>query len=125
MNVSEAEHASTKSPARALPCQALDHASGYFLATGIMAAVYHQLRSAAAYEVQVSLAGTMKWLRSLGQYPCAVDCASSLDDGLFESRMSAFGELRAVRHAAQVDGAMPGFDIMPRPLGSDEPRWLA
>ncbi|CRG91547.1 hypothetical protein PISL3812_08597 [Talaromyces islandicus] len=129
MNVSEAEHTSSQDPARALPCQALDHASGYFLATGIMAAVYHQLTSnrntAAAYEVQVSLAGTMKWLRSLGQYPSAVGCANRLDNDLFESRMSAFGELRAVRHAAQVDGAMPGFDVMPRPLGSDEPRWLA
>jgi hypothetical protein len=129
MNVSEAEHAGAEfeSPARALPCQALDHASGYFLATGIMAAVYHQLidSSAAAYEVQVSLAGTMKWLRSLGQYPSPVGCASSLDDDLFERKISAFGELRAVRHAAQIDGAMPGFDFMPRQLGSDDPRWLA
>lgn len=132
MNVSEAEHAGSSdsdSPARALPCQALDHASGYFLATGIMAAVYHQVIASSddvpAYEVQVSLAGTMKWLRSLGQYQSLVDCASSLDDDLFETRTSAFGELRAVRHAAQVDGAMPGFDFMPRPLGSDEPRWLA
>lgn len=36
MNVSEAEHFGAGEPARPTPCQALDHAGGYLLATGIL-----------------------------------------------------------------------------------------
>lgn len=36
-NVSEAEHFRKGEAARAMPCQALDHASGYLLAAGVCA----------------------------------------------------------------------------------------
>ncbi|KAK3055093.1 hypothetical protein LTS18_011865, partial [Coniosporium uncinatum] len=51
MNVSEAEHAGNGEPARPMPCQALDHASGYFLATGIAAAVYKRATEGGSYLV--------------------------------------------------------------------------
>jgi hypothetical protein len=134
MNVSEAEHfGSEDESARPMPCQALDHGAGYLLATGIMAAVYHRMTSGGGqggYEVEVSLAGVMKYLRSLGQYPgntgFQISSAPDGDDDEdpFESRTTPFGELRAVRHSARVEGAMPGWDVMPKPLGSDRPEWL-
>ncbi|OAL30061.1 hypothetical protein AYO20_08965 [Fonsecaea nubica] len=120
--------------ARPMPCQALDHASGYFLAAGIMAALYRQSRpgcSGCSYEVSVSLAGTMKYLRSLGQYPgntgfLCPDYATMQDVPAehLEERMSGFGLLKAVKHSATIDGVPVGWDVMPNPLGSDEPRWL-
>ncbi|KAF8860194.1 CAIB/BAIF family enzyme [Acephala macrosclerotiorum] len=130
MNVSEAEHFGEGEVARPTPCQALDHAAGYFLATGIPAALYKKATEGGSYAVDVSLAGTMKYLRSLGQYEgkTGFDCwdprKSAEVEEYLETRDTAFGELRAVRHSASVEGAMPGWDIMPKPLGSDRAEWL-
>ncbi|KAM0721132.1 hypothetical protein Q7P37_003418 [Cladosporium fusiforme] len=141
MNTSEAWHHSSssssseeeeKQAARPLPCQALDHASGYFLATGIAAAAYKQATSGGSYEVSVSLAGTMKFLRSLGQYDgtsgfaCAgVRGQEDVDAERLEERESGFGRIRALKHAAEIEGVDVGWDVMPKPLGSDRAEWLA
>ncbi|KAI1270326.1 hypothetical protein F5Y18DRAFT_367920 [Xylariaceae sp. FL1019] len=130
MNVSEAEHYGAGEAARPTPCQALDHAGGYFLATGVMAALYRQAIEGGSWQVNVSLAGTMKYLRSLGQYPAKTgfesrdyEKAEDVEEYL-EARDSGFGRMEAVRHSAKIDGCEPGWDIMPKPLGSDEPKWL-
>ncbi|OCK83564.1 CoA-transferase family III [Lepidopterella palustris CBS 459.81] len=130
MNASEAEHFGAGEPARPMPCQALDHAAGYLLATGILTALYKRAEGGGAYEVDVSLAGVMKYLRSLGQYPGKTgfqceDCIKAEDvEEFLETKMSAFGALRAVKHSATIDGVETGWDIMPKPLGSDKPEWL-
>lgn len=130
MNVSEAEHAGEGQAARPLPCQALDHSGGYFLAAGIMTAVYKRIVEGGAYDVNVSLAGCMKYLRSLGQYEGNsgfqvedITSAEQVED-LRETKQSGFGELKAVKHAATIEGFRVGWEIMPKPLGSDEARWL-
>lgn len=137
MNVSEAAHygagaGEEGAVARPTPCQALDHAAGYFLAAGICAALHRQACEGGSYVVDVSLAGVMKYLRSLGQYegrsgfevggdlPSAVE----MDPGWFETRTTGFGELRGVRHSAALDGCATGWEEMPKPLGSDSPVWL-
>ena len=132
MNVSEAEHFGNGAAARPTPVQALDHAGGYLLATGIAAALYKRSTEGGSWEVHVSLAGVMKYLRSLGQWPGKEgfdhpDPAPSMEDvpgTYFEERESGFGRMRGLKHAAMVEGAMPRFDHMPKPLGSDKPRWL-
>jgi hypothetical protein len=130
MNVLEAELYGDGSPARPLPCQALDHGSGYLLATGIMAAIYKRATEGGCYILDVSLAGTMKYLCSLGQYEGKTgfdsgDFVTNKDAAEFmEMRTTAIGELVAVRHAACIEDVDVGWDIMPRPLGSDEPEWL-
>ncbi|KAK8037604.1 CAIB/BAIF family enzyme [Apiospora marii] len=137
MNMSEAAHyGAGEEGARPTPCQALDHAAGYFLAAGICAALHRRAADGGSYVVDVSLAGVMIYLRSLGQYEGrsgfegagggGVDLPSAveMDPGLFETRRTGFGELRGVRHSAAVDGCAPGWDEMPRPLGSDSPVWL-
>ena len=130
MNVSEAEHLGEGEVARPTPCQALDHAAGYFLATGISAALYKRVTEGGSYAVDVSLAGTMKYLRSLGQYEgkTGFDCwdpskPEEVEEYL-ETRETEFGKLRAVKHSAAVEGAMPGWDVMPKPLGSDNAEWM-
>lgn len=131
MNVSEAEHFGAGEPARPTPCQALDHAGGYFLAAGVMAALYRQPTEGGSYQVDVSLAGVMKYLRSLGQYNgrSGFDCrdyesSTEVPKEFMESRKSGFGVLKAVKHSASIEGVDVGWDIMPKPLGSDESRWL-
>lgn len=132
MNISEAEHYGEEAPARPMPCQALDHAGGYFLATGICAALYKRAMEGGSWEVHVSLAGVMKYLRSLGQYPGREgfehpNPAKGMEDvpeGHLVEGNSDFGRLKGLRPAAVINGAMPGFDRMSRKLGSDNPEWL-
>lgn len=132
MNVSEAEHYGAGEPARPAPCQVLDHGAGYLLATGIIAAVYKRATEGGVYVVDVSLAGVMKYLRSLGQY----EGKSGFEGDGFVSwrdregiqkyldrKPGAFGQMEFLRHSAAVEGAMPDWDIMPKPLGSDEAKW--
>ncbi|KAJ9638630.1 hypothetical protein H2204_004106 [Knufia peltigerae] len=130
MNVSEAEHHGKGEAAKPLPCQALDHASGYFLASGIMASLYRAWTEGGSYRVDVSLAGTMKYLRSLGQFPgdsgfetSDYEKSEDVPEEYFETRPSGFGELRAIKHSVRIDGAEVSWDIMPQPLGSHKPKW--
>lgn len=131
MNISEAEHFGAGEPARAMPCQALDHAGGYLLATGVMAALYNRSQVGGSWVVDVSLAGVMKYLRSLGQYPDKTGFESQdfvkqadVPTEYFETRDTAFGRMTAVRHSASVEGCEVGWEEMPKPLGSDEAKWL-
>ncbi|KAF2482045.1 CoA-transferase family III [Neohortaea acidophila] len=129
MNVSEAEHFGEDEAARVMPAQALDYGGGFLLATGICAALYRQATEGGSWEVHVSLAAVSKYLRSLGQRPGKtgfghIDPADDAPGAWFEERESGFGRCRGLKHAADVEGATPGWDIMPKPLGSDEPRWL-
>ncbi|RDH31421.1 CoA-transferase family III [Aspergillus welwitschiae] len=130
INVSEAHHFGAGEAARALPCQALDHAGGFFLAS--MAALYKQATEGGSWQVDVSLAGVMKYLRSLGQYEGKTGFQGSPDYArpqdvpteYLETRRTGFGEMTVVRHAANIEGVEIGCEVMPKPLGSDEKRWL-
>ncbi|KAK5940043.1 hypothetical protein PMZ80_007461 [Knufia obscura] len=131
MNVSEAEHHGSGEAARPMPCQALDHGAGYFLASGIMAALYRQLTEGGSYQVDVSLVGVMKYLRSLGQYDgdTGFQCKGyerfeDVPAQMTETRNCAFGELESIKHSVKIEGVDAGWEHMPKPLGSDEAVWL-
>lgn len=131
MNVSEAQHADHGEPARPLPCQALDHASGYLLTTGVLVAIYRRVIHGGAWRVDVSLAGTMKYLRSLGQYPGSrgFQCKdhklqADVPAEFLETRDTGFRRMIAVRHSASINGCEVGWVIMPKSLGSDSAEWL-
>ncbi|KAL7755343.1 hypothetical protein ACKLNR_015100 [Fusarium oxysporum f. sp. zingiberi] len=130
MNVSEAQHAGKGEAARPTPCQALDHSGGYMLAVGVMAAVYHRAVNGGSWRVDVSLAGMMKYLRSLGQYPGAsgfeakdFEKPDDVPEDYFEIQETGFGTMKSIRHSATIEGLEVGWDIMPKPLGSDKPAW--
>ena len=131
INVSEAEHFGRGEVSRVLPCQALDHASGYFLATGVISALYMRATEGGSYEVDVSLAGTGRYLRSLGQYEgrTGFDCEhyqhqKDVPEECLETTATEFGELKAVKHSARIEGVDVGWDIVPKPLGSEDAVWL-
>ncbi|KAJ4155856.1 hypothetical protein LMH87_001081 [Akanthomyces muscarius] len=133
MTVSEAEHADEGESARVTPVQALDHGSGYLLATGIMAALHRRATEGGSWRVDVSLAGTMKYLRSLGQYPGRQGfdgveplpaSIKEVPGGFVDVKQSAvFGKAMALKHSARINGVEVGYDDAPKPLGSDEPKW--
>ncbi len=124
-NTAEAEAAGESKP-RALPVQALDHASGYLLAAGTLAALHRRAIEGGSWHVRVSLARTGHWLRGLGQVArglaCSVPQRADIAEFLEESD-SGFGRLSAVRHAA-VLSATPAYWTLPSvPRGTHPPRW--
>lgn len=111
---------------RAFPCQALDHASGCLLAFGALMARLRQAAEGGSWSVGVSLAGTGHWLRRLGWLPdglAAPDPGLDAVADLLEVTPSPFGTLRAVRHAAWVEGVPAGWALPPVPLGTHPARW--
>ena len=125
INYAEAEARGVDGP-KALPCQALDHASGYFMAAAAMATLARRAREGGSWHIRVSLARTGRWIQSLGQVANGFDIADPTADDiqdLMEQCDSGFGKLTAVRHAAQL-AVTPAFWARPAvPLGSHPPTW--
>jgi crotonobetainyl-CoA:carnitine CoA-transferase CaiB-like acyl-CoA transferase len=125
LNHAEAEAAGVDQPLP-LPCQALDHASGYLLALGAQVGLLRRASEGGSWLVQVSLAQTSQWLRTLGRVENGFACADpSLDDiaDLLEESRSGWGRLRAVRHAAQMSETPPAAPLPSAPLGTHMSSW--
>jgi crotonobetainyl-CoA:carnitine CoA-transferase CaiB-like acyl-CoA transferase len=124
LNRAEAEAFGSSEP-RALPAQALDHATGYLLAFVIMAALRRRAEQGGSWQVRVSLAQTGHWLRQLGR----IDGMHCRDPGFDEVRdrlhemPSGFGRLTAVRHAAEMSETPPHWARVSVPLGTHAPAW--
>ncbi|NOJ43467.1 CoA transferase [Bradyrhizobium australiense] len=109
-----------------LPAQMLDHATGYFMAFGVMMAKARQAREGGSWHVQVSLAQTGRWLWNLGRMAGGLDTRDLTGEAVtpfIEEVVSGFGVLRSVRHSA-VLSKTPAFWARPAmPLGSHPPKW--
>ncbi|MEO3470475.1 CoA transferase [Roseomonas sp. CAU 1739] len=123
INDAEREAAGESKP-RPLPCQALDHASGYLLAFGAMAALLRRAEQGGSWLVRVSLAGTGEWLKRLGRVegglaaPGIADAAPYLEDSI-----SGYGRMRAVRHSAVLGATPTAWTLPAMPLGTHPPTW--
>ncbi len=125
-NVAEAEAAGT-APPKPLPCQALDHASGYLLAFGTLAALLRRAEEGGSWHVRVSLAGTGAWLRGLGRLDggFASPTPPRFEDtgDLLEESDSGWGRLTALRHSGRLDKTPSRWALPSVPLGTHEPAW--
>ncbi|MBY0335842.1 MAG: CoA transferase [Acetobacteraceae bacterium] len=111
---------------RTLPCQALDHGSGFLLAFGTLAALLRRAEEGGSWLVRVSLAGTGAWLRSLGRVEGAWGLTAPPMDALaplLEETPSGFGRLTALRHSGQLPDTPPHWALPAMPLGSHAPEW--
>ncbi|MEB0077673.1 CoA transferase [Pseudomonas sp. CCI3.2] len=122
-NHGEGESAGEGIP-RALPMQILDQATGYLMAYGTAAALYRQQTEGGSWHVQVSLAQTGQWLRSLGRIPNGFSLDKPSVDPWLETSTSGFGQLHAVRPSAQLERTQPRYRLPSMPPGSAEPVWL-
>jgi crotonobetainyl-CoA:carnitine CoA-transferase CaiB-like acyl-CoA transferase len=125
INHAEAEAAGSDEP-RPLPCQALDHASGYLMALGAMIALLRRAREGGSWHVRVSLAQTGRWITGLGRLADGLRCPDpKLDDvrDLLEESDSGFGSLTAVRHAGLLSQTPPRWRRPAVPLGTHMPVW--
>jgi crotonobetainyl-CoA:carnitine CoA-transferase CaiB-like acyl-CoA transferase len=124
LNHAEAQAADETKP-KELPCQILDHATGYLMACGAMMARTRQARDGGSWHVQVSLARTGLWLAQQARIdalsapdPQAADLAD-----LLEATTSGFGRLTAVRHAASLSLTPTRWRRASVPLGTHAPVW--
>lgn len=117
INWAEGEAAGASGP-QPLPCQALDHCSGYLLALGAMAGLYKRATEGGSWRVRVALARTGRWLQTLGRVPDAfTEGAKPLEDvdDLRIPVASDYGQLAVVRHAAELAETPARSDLPPRP----------
>ncbi|BGP21248.1 L-carnitine dehydratase/bile acid-inducible protein F [Rhodotorula toruloides] len=121
---------------RPLPCQALDHGSGYILAFGIMAALYHRATSGGSYLLTNTLLSTAHFFRSLGRRSPSeafgrpgihIETANDLRARGQMATCPGFGgkTVEYVRHAAKFEGDVEvGWQRAPAGLGADRAEWL-
>ena len=108
---------------RPLPMQILDEATGYLIAMGAAAALHRQQREGGSWHVQVSLAQTGHWVRGLGRVQGGAGMVKPEFEPFVESSDSGFGQLRALRHSAQLARTPARWERRSMPPGSDPPRW--
>jgi crotonobetainyl-CoA:carnitine CoA-transferase CaiB-like acyl-CoA transferase len=124
-NLAEAQAKGLETP-KELPCQALDHASGYLMALGAMIARLRQAQEGGSWHVNISLAQTGNWIWDMGQNPEALKGNDpSFDEiaDLIEMKASAFGMVSAVKHSALFSDTTAYWDRPPAPLGTDASYW--
>jgi crotonobetainyl-CoA:carnitine CoA-transferase CaiB-like acyl-CoA transferase len=110
-------------PAR-LPCQLLDHGTGYLCAAAALSALTAQTAGGGTHIRELSLSRTAAWL--LGQPRSASDGMPPPDPaGRFSVIASADGAVTLADPPGELDGTSLRWT---RPLaryGGDQPRWLA
>ncbi len=123
-NHAEGEAAGDGKP-RPLPMQILDEATGYLIAFGAAAALWRQQQEGGSWQVQVSLAQTGQWLRSLGRLPGGLSIARPDLQPYVETSDSGFGKLAALRHGAQLSRTPAAWPRASMPPGSHPAVWPA
>jgi len=125
LNCAEAEAAGETNP-RPLPCQAIDHATGYLMALGAMTALLRRVEQGGSWLVRLSLARTQWWLRQMGRvengFACHDPRLEEIGDRI-ETSASGYGTLAAVRHAAELSETPARWERPSSPFGTHPPRW--
>ena len=121
-NHAEAQAHAAAEP-KAMPLQVLDYSAGFLLAFGAQAALLRRAQEGGSWHVQVSLARTGHWLRSLGRCTGFADVPRLSFDGVLETTDSGFGSLEAVRHAARFSHTPAHWSRPSVPPGTHAPVW--
>jgi CoA-transferase family III len=108
-----------------LPVQALDHATGYLIATAVGRALTARLTHGAVSRVRASLIGTANLLWSLPRPADLGDVPPPPRREQFQltDTQTAWGPARRVPVPGQISGTVPELRIEAGPLGRHEPVW--
>ncbi|HEY2022995.1 CoA transferase [Paraburkholderia sp.] len=111
---------------RHLPCQALDHATGYLAAFCAMVALARRATEGGSWHVKVSLAQTGRWLQSFGLLPDGQQAPElTLDDvrDCVATVSSEFGSVLGVQPAEQMEQTPAFYALPPSPIGAHDASW--
>ncbi|WP_434640083.1 CoA transferase [Klebsiella sp. I138] len=107
-----------------LPVQALDHATGYFMAAAVLKGLYRRAEYGEGYRARLSLARVAACLM---QYPTPDDgppfCAPGRSDFLPAMEWSAFGLGERLRFPLQLAGTPVVWSRPPSSLGTAAASW--
>jgi len=109
-----------------LPCQALDHATGYLAALVAMAALQRRVREGGGWRARVSLAQTGHWLQSLPRVEGGMQHPELTPEEVapwMQVIPSSFGMVHAVAPVEVMSATPPRFDLPPAPLNAHAPSW--
>jgi hypothetical protein len=109
-----------------LPCQALDHATGYLAAFGAMMALRRRAVEGGSWLVRVSLAQTGHWLQSMDRVHDGLQAPEfgAEDIRPWQQTMDTpFGQVTAIAPVETMSETMPRFALPPVPLGTHRPEW--
>jgi crotonobetainyl-CoA:carnitine CoA-transferase CaiB-like acyl-CoA transferase len=107
---SAAQHAHREAPLP-LPAQALDHGTGWLAALGAIAALHRRKTEGGSWLVEVSLARTAEWLKSLGMLDTLAATDPTLEDvrDLLLIDATARGAVTHVRFPGAIEGVQLGW----------------
>ena len=109
-----------------LPCQALDHASGFLMALGAIMGRLKQSQEGGSWLARVSLARTGRWLQSLGKQDAlgAEDMTiDAISDLIEDYGPTAFGHMTGVKPAAQLTATPGRWTTTSVPPGMHPAEW--
>ncbi|MGL4176808.1 MAG: CoA transferase [Dermatophilaceae bacterium] len=108
----------------ALPAQALDHATGYLLAAGVLGALRARAVSGGTWSVSAHLARTAHWLLRAERRTSPAPAAHVADAApwMVETTTPS-GTVQHSRPALQIDDGPTEFAWVGRPWGADAPAW--
>jgi crotonobetainyl-CoA:carnitine CoA-transferase CaiB-like acyl-CoA transferase len=109
-----------------LPCQALDHGTGYLAAFGAMVALARRAAEGGSWHVRLSLAQTGRWLQSLGQIEDGWRAPEVRFDDVkdsLEAVDSPFGRVLGTSPAEQLSETPARYGRPPVPIGTDQACW--
>lgn len=107
-----------------LPVQALDHATGYLMATAAIRGLTQRLKTGKGSEVRTSLARMAQLLvTGAGSQADAALAAENAGDLAPAIEQTFWGPAQRVRGAVTVGETMMAWDRPAAPLGSAQPAW--
>ena len=125
LNCAEAEAAGETDP-RPLPCQAIDHATGYLHGARRDDGAAAPSRARRKLPRAGFAGPTQWWLRQMGRvengFACPDPRLEEIGDRI-ETSPSGYGTLSAVRHAAELSETPARWERPSSPFGTHPPRW--
>jgi hypothetical protein len=109
-----------------LPCQLLDHATGYLLALGALRALQRRTTEGGAWNVSLSLARTAQWLDGLGRDEEAFarpEAALADAERWCLVSPTPWGDVRHLGPPGGIGGKRPCWRRAPSRPGADPPTW--
>lgn len=116
-------HAADGKPG-AMPAQALDHSSGYFLAAAIMSALARQRRTGGTHHVVVTLDRVASHVLRHRNAP-AQPVLDSGDAWTVTTGAVGDAQVQCAQPPSAFAGATESWPAMARPHGTDQPEWLS
>jgi crotonobetainyl-CoA:carnitine CoA-transferase CaiB-like acyl-CoA transferase len=107
----------------ALPCQLLDHATGYLLAAGVLTALARRARTGEASHVSVSLARTARWLLDQGVRPAGRDGGEEPQRTADAYRVDLGDGWSGIGPPGRLDGQPLSWRCLPPAYGRSPAAW--